>query len=118
MQSSNKLLINFYRNSHRRCSLKKVALRNLLKFTGKHLAQVFSSEICDISENTCFTEHLWMTASASDVSWMTSKILNLNVKKKKKKEKVLFMVHLHGTFLSAEVTLRSRFCQACVIPLL
>ena len=82
------------------CSLKKVDLRNLLKFIGKHLyqslletlAQVFSSEIC---ENNCFTENLWMTASASDVSWMTSNILNLNVfKKKEKKEKILFMVHL------------------------
>ena len=28
------------------------------------LAQVFSSEFCEISKNTYFTEHLWTTASA------------------------------------------------------
>ena len=27
------------------------------------LAQVFSCEFCEISKNTCFTEHLWATAS-------------------------------------------------------
>ena len=27
------------------------------------LAQVFSSEFCETSRNTFFTEHLWMTAS-------------------------------------------------------
>ena len=26
------------------------------------LAQVFSCELCEISKNTFFTEHLWMTA--------------------------------------------------------
>ena len=33
---------------------------NLLK---KRLAQVFSSEFCEISKNTIFTEHLWTAAS-------------------------------------------------------
>ena len=28
------------------------------------LAQVFSCEICEISKNAFFTEHLWTTASA------------------------------------------------------
>ena len=27
------------------------------------LAQMFSCEFCEISKNTCFTEHLWTTAS-------------------------------------------------------
>ena len=27
------------------------------------LAQVSSCKFCEISKNTCFTEHLWMTAS-------------------------------------------------------
>ena len=27
------------------------------------LAQVFSCEFCEIFKNTCFTEHLWTTAS-------------------------------------------------------
>ena len=29
------------------------------------LVQVFSSEFCEISKNTFFTEHLWATASES-----------------------------------------------------
>ena len=62
------------KSSHQRCSLKKVVLRNLTKFTGKHLCQglffneetltqVFSCEICEIFKNTFFAEHLWTTAS-------------------------------------------------------
>ena len=68
--------------------MKKGVLRNFAKFTGKHLclslffnkvagrpttllkktlAQVFSCEFCEISKNTCFTEHLW--TNASDVRW-------------------------------------------------
>ena len=54
----------------------KVVLRNLTKFTGKHLrqslfieketlAQVFSCEFYEISKKTFFTEHLWTTASIS-----------------------------------------------------
>ena len=30
----------------------------------KTLAQVLSSEFCEISKNTFLTEHLWVTASA------------------------------------------------------
>ena len=29
------------RSSHQRCSVRKVVLRNLAKFTGKHLSQIF-----------------------------------------------------------------------------
>ena len=64
---------------------KKGVVRNLAKFTGKHLcknlffnkvadlrlnikrealAQVFSCEFCEISKNTFSTEHLGTTASA------------------------------------------------------
>ena len=58
------------RSSHRRCSVKKVVLRNFTKFTGKvcnflkkeSLAQVFSCEFCEISKNTFYTEHLQTTA--------------------------------------------------------
>ena len=75
-----------YRSSHQRCSLRKGVLRNFAKFTGKHLCQslffnkvagaacnfikketltqVFSCEFCEISKNTCFTEHLRTTASS------------------------------------------------------
>ena len=67
-------LHNTCRSSHRRCSVRKGALRNFAKITGKHLcqslffkketlAQVFSCEFCEISKNTFFTEYLWATAS-------------------------------------------------------
>ena len=49
------------RSSHRRCSVRKGVLRNFEKFIGKHL--VFSCEFCEISKNTFYTEHLWMTGS-------------------------------------------------------
>ena len=52
---------------------KRGVLRNFTKFTGKYLcqslflketlAQVFSSEFCEISKNTFFAEHLWVNAS-------------------------------------------------------
>ena len=71
------------RNSQRRCSMKKVVIKNFAKFTGKHLyqslffnkvvglrpiekgtlAQVFSSDFCEDFKNTFFTEHLRVTAS-------------------------------------------------------
>ena len=78
------LLCYLFRSSHQRCSVRKVILRNFAKFAGKHLcqslfltkllaacnfitketlAQVFSCEFCEISKNTFFTEHLWVTAS-------------------------------------------------------
>ena len=74
-----------FRSSRPEVFCKKGVLRNLPKFTGKHLcrslffnkvvaeacnfikketlAQVFSCEFCEISKNTFFTEHLWGTAS-------------------------------------------------------
>ena len=72
------------RSSHRRCSVRKGVLRNFAKFTGncarvsffnrveaeacnfikqETLAQVFSCEFCEISNNTFFAEHLRATAS-------------------------------------------------------
>ena len=65
--------------------MKKGVLRNLKKFTGKHLcqgllfnkvadlnlvkketlAQVFSCEFFEILKTTFSTEHIWMTASIS-----------------------------------------------------
>ena len=55
--------------------MKKGIARNFTKFTGKHLyqslffnkketlAQMFPCELCEISQYTFFTEHLWTTAS-------------------------------------------------------
>ena len=54
------------RNSHRRCSVKKIALENFAKLTGKHLCpcptQVFSRQCYQFFENTFFTEHFRATA--------------------------------------------------------
>ena len=59
------------RSTHPEVFCKKGVLRIFTKFTGTHLyqistlfkkkilAQVFSCEICGISENTIFIEHLW-----------------------------------------------------------
>ena len=67
------------RNSHHRCSVRKIFLENLqnsqentcarvsfliklqaFRFIRKQtLAQVFSCEFCEFSKNTFFTEHLW-----------------------------------------------------------
>ena len=66
-----------YKSSHPRCSVRKDALRNFTKFTGKHLwqslacnfikketlAQVFPCEFYEISKSTFSTEHLRTTAS-------------------------------------------------------
>ena len=49
------------RSSHRKCSVKKGVLRNfanILIIKKEALAQVFSSELCEISKNTFFTEDL------------------------------------------------------------
>ena len=77
-----------FRSSHCSCSVKKGALKNLLKFPGKHLcqsllfnkvaslktcnfikketmAQVFSCEFGEISKDVFFTENFLATASTS-----------------------------------------------------
>ena len=63
------------RNSQRRYSVRKGVLRNVAKFTGKHLCQslclrpatllkkVFSCEFCENYKNTFFVEYLRVTAS-------------------------------------------------------
>ena len=75
------------RSSHQRDSVRKRVLRNFANFTGKRtgvsfliklqasgpqtcsfinietLAQVLSGEFCEISKNTFFTEHIWVTVS-------------------------------------------------------
>ena len=75
---------------------KKSVLKNFVKFTGKHLyqghlpqactfikkdtlVQVFSSEFCEISKNTFFTEHLRASASLYQVRWRCSYTLILIV---------------------------------------
>ena len=63
-----------FKNSRRRCSVRKTVLRNFAKFTGKQaevcnfikketLAQLFSCEFCESSRNIFFTKHLCATAS-------------------------------------------------------
>ena len=57
------MIFVIWRSSHQRCSVKKYVFKNLTKFTGKHLRQVFSCEFCEIFKSPIFTEHLWTTAS-------------------------------------------------------
>ena len=73
------------RSSHRRCFVGKGVLRNFWTFTvasacnfikKEALAQVFSCKFCKISRNTFFTEHLWMTASANQVTSYSTYLLN------------------------------------------
>ena len=75
------------KSSHRKCFVRKGALKNFAKFRGEQLCQshffnkklqasicnfikketvalLFSCEFCEISKNTFFTEQLWATASA------------------------------------------------------
>ena len=67
-------LLLLFSSSHQRCSIIKGVLRNFTKFTKKHLcqsrffkketlAQVFSFEFCEISQNNFSTEYLSTTAS-------------------------------------------------------
>ena len=61
------------RSSHQRCSVKKGALRNFAKLTGKHICQSLFFNKVEISRNTFFTEHVWATAFLEGLS----RIINL-----------------------------------------
>ena len=74
------------RSNHRRCSVRKGVLRNFAKFIGKHLAQVFSYEFCEISKNKFFTEYLWATTSGwarlfhSELNYLLSNFFKWSLK--------------------------------------
>ena len=89
------------------CSVGKGVLRDLEKFTGKHLcfnacnfikkeamAQVFSCEFCQISKNTFFTEHLCATTSGFRYCFrrIYIKLLTSVVEIKKQKYWQLFII--------------------------
>ena len=86
-----------FRSSHRRCSAKKVVLKNFAVFTRKHLywslfliklqafrpttlltwtpTQTFSCECCEIFKSTYFEKHLWTAASVNQrFSWVTLEV--------------------------------------------
>ena len=51
-----------YRSSHRRCSIKKGVLKNLAKFTGKHLCQsLFFNKVAGLRPATSLKKRLWHT---------------------------------------------------------
>ena len=82
------------RSNHQRCSMKKGVLRNFPKSTGKPQCQSLFlvklqtwglklylkkrlwhrcfRELCEISKNNFFTEHLWTTASI--ITWIFTHI--------------------------------------------
>ena len=63
-------IFSVFKSSHQRCSIKKVFFEisqnskenTCSRVEKKNLAQVFSSEFCEICKNTFITEHLWTTA--------------------------------------------------------
>ena len=96
------LLLN--RSSHPEVFCKKGVLRSFAKFKGKHLcqslffkkealAQVFSGELCKISKNTFFTEHL----------------LSFIMYKRKKKESIRIFAYFSLFSLSPRKQIK-RFC--------
>ena len=49
-----------YRSSHRSCPVKKYALKNFAKFTGKHMCQsLFFNKVADGACNFIKKERLW-----------------------------------------------------------
>ena len=56
-ENNNELWI--FRSSHRRCSLKIGVLRNIAKFTGKHLYQLFFNIVAGLRPATLTKKRLW-----------------------------------------------------------
>ena len=55
-----KYYFSSHRSSHQRCSIKKGVLRNVAKFTGKHLCQgLFSNKVAGLRPVTLLKERLW-----------------------------------------------------------
>ena len=50
-------------NSGRLLQYRLISIKIQIVFKKETLAQVFSCKFCEISKNTFFTEHLWVTAS-------------------------------------------------------
>ena len=79
------------RNSHRRSSIEKAALKSFTIFTGKYFikirlpTRVLPYEYCEIFKNICFEEHLQTAASF----WMLYKGNTY----------VLFKSCIHSTFM-------------------
>ena len=59
--------------SRRKCSTKKVVLKNFQKFTEKHL---LSSDFCEIFKNIFFIKHLGTTASVLVTSLSFKRVCN------------------------------------------
>ena len=52
--------MSLFRSSHQRCSVRKGALRNFAKFTGKHLCQgLFLNKVAGLGPATLFKKRLW-----------------------------------------------------------
>ena len=51
---------NWFRSSHRRCSIKKVVFLNFTNFPGKHLSQsLFFNKAADLRPETLLKKRLW-----------------------------------------------------------
>ena len=106
-----------FRNSRRRCSVRKTVLRNFAKFTGKHLCQRVSFLmklqasglqlyekrnsgkgvfllILRISKNTFFTEQLWSTASVLSRCQSTFQTISSEISMTLQKNKIKIITSL------------------------
>ena len=53
------MFINKYRSKYQRCSIKKVVLKSLAKFIGKHLCQsLFFNKVAGLKSATLFKKRL------------------------------------------------------------
>ena len=56
----NMILVQKFRSSHRRCSVRKGVLGNFAKFTGKHLCQsLFFNKVAGLRLATLLKKRLW-----------------------------------------------------------
>ena len=75
------LNLDFFRSSHRRCSVRNRCSQKFRKIGRRlpcqsiFLIKVFSCKFCDIFKNTFFTEHLRATSSVSSIkrTWNCTK---------------------------------------------
>ena len=61
METALRTVVLNYRSSHRRCSVRKVVLKNFTKFTGKHLYQtLFFNKVAGLKPATLLKKRLWL----------------------------------------------------------
>ena len=84
-----------YRSSHQRCSLKKVFLKNFIKFTGKHLCwSLFFNKVSGLRPSTLLKKRLQQRCFP--VNFL--KFLRTPFLQKTSQRLLLFVIHLTVSF--------------------